>query len=1331
MKIKKMGRWLLATVILAGSSGASSLEPGQVITEVTQPFGISRVYASDASDELSSWGDLVKKVSESTEGSEVTLTVGSQGIDGSQASDKLVVRKGQTLHLVGTGTLKGKGLDSIVVEEGGTLTIDGPTVSNAQVQVKGQLNIVNGGIKDTKLPGSIISVEGGSLHLSGGEISSNEAQALTDSDNTEYSVVTIKKGSMVMDGGRVSQNKSLQFGGAISSWDKDSTITINDGEISNNQAIHPTRYAYGGAIYTRGGTISMNKGMVKANSAERGGAVAIDNGIFQMKDGSFEDNSNGEYSGQGGALYALSQSKLTIDGGQFNHNKANGAGGALYIADSYTKINGGSYTNNESSKSGGALALIKSKDAAEDVGITEIHAGEFKGNEATGFWGGGAIYNDTFSTLRMYNTLIKDNRVEKPFLIGIGVGGKSKPASMQGGGVWNCPTGQTITHIDKGVAIYDNEAGNANQGKYLGAGDDFVNIQKDIKNPGLEITSRLLGGGHRLWYKDGSIQNIHVNYEVGQQDPRFDPNNPGEPLEYNKVMEGHLGYKSVPSEDSKFLAERLAKVFIMGNKASHLGISGGGITNNGKLIFGQEGSFQLKLVKKWVDQDGNSLDSNQLPEGVNIPYQITIKVLINGRQTDTVVLKKSEGWTATIDDFPNPEYLENSEISFVEEEVPGFKLEVREANLTEASLEYELVNKIKSADYTPVVSKVLTGRELKDNEFTFQLLQDGQVIDTVTNTASGQVSFRTLKYTKPGTYNYQIKEVKPEELTELGLTYDERIYTLTVEVTDNLDLQATYKVDNEAADQATFENKFEPVKANFVPQAMKTLSGRELKEGEFTFQLLEDDKVIDTATNTAAGQVTFKEIEYSQPGTYHYTIRERSGREIGMSYDQSVYQLTVTVDDKMELTAIYSKEGQTVEEPNFVNTVGDSPKGLVTLYKVDADTNAALKGAQFKLVQDKAAIPFYLDDPTGQVQSVSGIQVIGSESQTVDPILNDGQIAFDESKRTKVYLGAGSYQLDLTNAKVEPTIEESKDFELIAHYLKDEAGNVSGIMIEVKITDSKETSEETTSSSTDSTTTTTTSVEVDSETNAELVQIEQEIKELEAQMEAAKQVQPIIEQRLVSTTSQEPASEPVGEMETNGDGQAASPAYEEVVVNQDELDQSRARVKELEAQISELKIQLAQLQAASTTSTTRVTTVTSSETSVTSVEDESTIETSVEQSNLSSSFNVTLMEPVIRTTGDQGEIIFDRLPLGIYHFEEVQAPSGYQMNDQPIPPFEIMLAANQGVGVKYKPVDPITVKNAKVPEETTTETTVTTESTSTTESTTTSESTSTTESTTT
>ena len=143
-------------------------------------------------------------------------------------------------------------------------------------------------------------------------------------------------------------------------------------------------------------------------------------------------------------------------------------GGALYIADSYTKINGGSYTNNESSKSGGALALIKSKDAAEDVGITEIHAGEFKGNEATGFWGGGAIYNDTFSTLRMYNTLIKDNRVEKPFLIGIGVGGKSKPASMQGGGVWNCPTGQTITHIDKGVAIYDNEAGNANQGKYLG-----------------------------------------------------------------------------------------------------------------------------------------------------------------------------------------------------------------------------------------------------------------------------------------------------------------------------------------------------------------------------------------------------------------------------------------------------------------------------------------------------------------------------------------------------------------------------------------------------------------------------------------------------------------------------------------------------------------------------------------------------------------------------------------------------------------------------------------------------------------------------------------------
>ena len=489
MKFKKIFRWFMATGLFFGPQVASLTPSG--LTGGNNSY-ITSVYAATTEITPTSWADLVQQIAKAGD-DEITVNIG-EGINGADQTEALMIKAGQKVRFVGTGTLTGKGLDSISVDKGAELTIDGPTVTGAQMNIQGQLTIQSGGIKDTKLPGAIVNVEdGGKLYLKGGEISGNESLALSDSDDTNFSVIKLEDGTFEMDAGKMHQNKNLQFGGAIGAWGEHSSITINGGEISNNQAIHPQRYAYGGAIYMRGGNLKINQGVLKENIAERGGAVAIDNTTFTMINGLIEGNHNGDYAGVGGGLYSINESKITIDGGTFNQNKANGAGGGLFISNSHTIINGGNYIKNESSKSGGALALFKSIDSADSVGITEIHAGNFYENIATGFWGGGAIYNDARSTLKMYNTLIKENTSEKPFLIGIGVNGKSKPASLQGGGVWNCPTGEMTTYINKGVAIFDNTAADANQGKYLGAGDDVVNIQKEGTNPALEITSRLLG----------------------------------------------------------------------------------------------------------------------------------------------------------------------------------------------------------------------------------------------------------------------------------------------------------------------------------------------------------------------------------------------------------------------------------------------------------------------------------------------------------------------------------------------------------------------------------------------------------------------------------------------------------------------------------------------------------------------------------------------------------------------------------------------------------------------------------------------------------------------
>jgi pilin isopeptide linkage protein len=210
------------------------------------------------------------------------------------------------------------------------------------------------------------------------------------------------------------------------------------------------------------------------------------------------------------------------------------------------------------------------------------------------------------------------------------------------------------------------------------------------------------------------------------------------------------------------------------------------------------------------------------------------------------------------------------------------------------------------------VTKKLTGRELKADEFEFTLTdQDGNVKETVKNDKDGNVKFSELEFDKAGTYTYKIAE---KAGTATGIQYDTKTITATVTVVDNGKgvLEATVAYDGEKV----FENTYTPAGATSVTLgAKKVLEGKDLEAGKYSFELKkEDGSVVETVKNAADGTVTFSPISYdeSQAGTHKYTISEVVGSEAGITYDKTVQEVEVTVEkvSVTELKATASKEAK-------------------------------------------------------------------------------------------------------------------------------------------------------------------------------------------------------------------------------------------------------------------------------------------------------------------------------------------------------------------------------------------------------------------------------------
>ena len=201
------------------------------------------------------------------------------------------------------------------------------------------------------------------------------------------------------------------------------------------------------------------------------------------------------------------------------------------------------------------------------------------------------------------------------------------------------------------------------------------------------------------------------------------------------------------------------------------------------------------------------------------------------------------------------------------------------------------------------VTKKLDGRNLKDGEFKFRLMEDSKVISEAANDANGKVAFDKITYTKPGSHTYTVCE---ENDGKGGVIYDSNSYTVYTLVVDNGNgkLEATHRIDKEisgdqpAAKDITFANKYQASPSVVSVGAVKRLNNAKMKNGQFTFVLKDaNGEEVERAKNKTDGSVQFDAIPFDKAGTYEYTIEELNDKQKGITYDTKVHHVTIKVTD--------------------------------------------------------------------------------------------------------------------------------------------------------------------------------------------------------------------------------------------------------------------------------------------------------------------------------------------------------------------------------------------------------------------------------------------------
>ena len=245
-----------------------------------------------------------------------------------------------------------------------------------------------------------------------------------------------------------------------------------------------------------------------------------------------------------------------------------------------------------------------------------------------------------------------------------------------------------------------------------------------------------------------------------------------------------------------------------------------------------------------------------------------------------------------------------------------FQSGVLTATVTSAEPTFTNTYKATPAKETITAKKVLNGKDLEADKYEFELKEGDKVVATAKNAADGTVTFKEIEFKTAGEYTYTITE---KAGSEKGVTYDTAKHEVKVNVTDNGQGQLVSTVTD---NNPTFTNTYKAAPAKIAIEAKKVLNGKELEIDEFEFELKEDDKVVATAKNAAGGLIRFSEISYSTAGVYNYTITEKVGNKLGVTYDKTEHPVTVEVKDNGSGQLVATV---TSETPVFVNDYKAEP----------------------------------------------------------------------------------------------------------------------------------------------------------------------------------------------------------------------------------------------------------------------------------------------------------------------------------------------------------------------------------------------------------------------
>lgn len=291
------------------------------------------------------------------------------------------------------------------------------------------------------------------------------------------------------------------------------------------------------------------------------------------------------------------------------------------------------------------------------------------------------------------------------------------------------------------------------------------------------------------------------------------------------------------------------------------------------------------------------------------------------------------------------------------------------ADVHKDALEFENSYEAGAAMVQLSFAKTLSDRPtaLAAGEFQFQLKDDqGKVVATASNDAAGNVTFPRMAFGEAGTYTYEVSEVVG---SAAGVTYDAGVRKVTIKVAD--DGKGSLVAETSVDGDTTFANTYKAVPVSYgVTQDVKvskTLTGRDLRAGEFEFELVENGNVVATASNDAEGNVNFDALEYDEAGTHTYVVREAKGNLGGVTYDASEYVVTVSVTDdgsgRLSAKAT-SADGQIV----FKNAYSAAPTSI-TFGGTKVLTGAELAAGQFA---------FQLKDAQGNVVATATNAADGS-----------------------------------------------------------------------------------------------------------------------------------------------------------------------------------------------------------------------------------------------------------------------------------------------------------------------------------------------------------------